>query len=215
MCTASFKFGLPPLPIRAPDPACLLTKGVLYTAASLPAALSWRSAIPARRAGLTEPKGHNMPFYETVLIARSDITQQQVEAVADTIATNLGAEGGLVKKREYWGLRSLAYRIKKNRKAHYMLLGLDAQPPSIKEMERQLGLDENILRFMTLRVEEIEEAPSAILLRKSDDRERSFRGPKPAGRFDSGRKRGYDEREEFRARSGGDDAPRHESADME
>ena len=156
-----------------------------------------------------------MPFYETVLIARSDITQQQVEAVADTIAANLEGEGGSVKKREYWGLRSLAYRIKKNRKAHYMLLSLDAQSPSIKEMERQLGLDENILRFMTLRIEEIEEAPSAILLRKSDDRERSFRGPKPAGRFDSGRKRGYDEREEFRARAGGDDAPRHDSADME
>jgi small subunit ribosomal protein S6 len=67
-------------------------------------------------------------------------------------------------------------------------------------MERQLGLNEDILRFMTIRVEEIEEAPSAILSRKSDDRERSFRGPKPAGRFESGRRRGYDDREEFRAR---------------
>ncbi len=141
-----------------------------------------------------------MPLYECVLIARNDVTQQQVEAVADTIATQLEGEGGSVKKREYWGLRSLAYRIKKNRKGHYMLLGLDAKAPSINEMERQLGLNEDILRFMTIRVEEINDEPSAILSRKSDDRERSFRGPKPAGRFESGRKRGFDDREEFRAR---------------
>ena len=141
-----------------------------------------------------------MPLYECVLIARNDVTQQQVEAVADGIAATLETEGGAVKKREYWGLRGLAYRIKKNRKGHYMLLGLDAKPAFITEMERQLGLNEDILRFMTIRVDEIEEAPSAILSRKSDDRERSFRGPKPAGRFDSGRRRSFDDREEFRAR---------------
>jgi small subunit ribosomal protein S6 len=146
-----------------------------------------------------------MPLYECVLIARNDVTQQQVEAVADGIAANLEAEGGAVKKREYWGLRSLAYRIKKNRKGHYMLLGLDAPPASIKEMERQLGLNEDVLRFMTLRIDEIEEAASAILSRKSDERERSFRGPKPAGRFDSGRRRGFDDREEYRARPERDD----------
>ncbi len=141
-----------------------------------------------------------MPLYECVLIARNDVTQQQVEAVADTIAAQLDADGGTVPKREYWGLRSLAYRIKKNRKGHYMLLGLDAKPASINEMERQLGLNEDVLRFMTIRVEEITEEPSSILSRKSDDRERTFRGPKPAGRFESGRKRGFDDREEFRAR---------------
>jgi len=141
-----------------------------------------------------------MPLYECVLIARNDVTQQQVEGVADNIATQLEAEEGAVKKREYWGLRGLAYRIKKNRKGHYMLLGLDAKPAFITEMERQLSLNEDILRFMTVRVDEIEEAPSAILSRKSDDRERSFRGPKPAGRFESGRRRGFDDREEFRAR---------------
>ncbi len=143
-----------------------------------------------------------MPLYECVLIARNDVTQQQVEGIADIIAAQFEPEGGEVKKREYWGLRSLAYRIKKNRKGHYMLLGLDAKPASMNEMERQLGLNEDVLRFMTIRVDEIEEAPSAILSRKSDDRERGFRGPKPAGRFDSGRKRGYDDREEFRARDG-------------
>ena len=141
-----------------------------------------------------------MPLYEFVLIARNDVTQQQVDGLADQITAQLEADGGSVKKREYWGLRSLAYRIKKNRKGHYVLLGLDAKPASVQEMERQLRLNEDVLRFLTLRVEEIEEAPSAILSRKSDDRERSFRGPKPAGRFDSGRKRGYDDREEFRAR---------------
>ena len=163
-----------------------------------------------------------MPLYEVVFIARNDVTQQQVEAIADTIGAQVDADAGLapapvaegekavfasVKKREYWGLRSLAYRIKKNRKGHYMLLAMDAKPASIVEMERQLGLNEDVLRFMTIRLETIDENPSAILSRKSDDRERSFRGPKPAGRFDSGRKRGYDDREEFRAR---DESPRDE-----
>jgi small subunit ribosomal protein S6 len=155
-----------------------------------------------------------MPLYETVFIARNDVTQQQVEAIADAIGAQLDADKGIapaaegeeprpsasVKKREYWGLRSLAYRIKKNRKGHYMLLGIDAEPASVLEMERQLRLNEDVLRFMTLRIETVDEAPSAILSRKSDDRERGFRGPKPSGRFDSGRKRGYDDREEFRAR---------------
>ena len=145
-----------------------------------------------------------MPLYECVLIARNDVTQQQVETVADTIAESLATDGGEVKKHEYWGLRSLAYRVKKNRKGHYMLLGMDAKPAFISEMERLLRLNEDVLRFMTLRVEEITEEPSAILSRKSDDRERGFRGPKPAGRFESGRKRGFDDREEYRARPEGD-----------
>ena len=143
-----------------------------------------------------------MPLYECVLIARNDVTQQQVEAIADTVAAQLEGDGGSVKKREYWGLRSLAYRIKKNRKGHYMLLGLDAKPATLTEMERQLGLNEDVLRFLTIRVDEIEEGPSAILQRKADDRgdRGAFRGPRPTGRFDSGRKRGFDDREEFRAR---------------
>ena len=140
-----------------------------------------------------------MPLYECVLIARNDATQQQVDALADQITAGMEAAGGAVKKREYWGLRNLAYRIKKNRKGHYLLLGLDALPPAVNEMERQLRINEDVLRFLTIRVPAIEEAPSAILSRRSDDRERGFRGPKPAGRFNSGRRR-YDEREEFRAR---------------
>jgi small subunit ribosomal protein S6 len=141
-----------------------------------------------------------MPLYETVVIARSEITQAQADAVADAVTAQLETDGGAVKKREYWGLRSLAYRIKKNRKGHYILLGVEAPPPAVREMERQLTLNEDVLRFMTVRVEDISEEPSVILSRKSDDRDRGFRGPKPAGRFETGRKRGFDEREEFRAR---------------
>src|SRR5579883_3489311 len=115
-----------------------------------------------------------MPLYECVLIARNEVTQQQVEAIADTVAAQFEADGSgsTIQKREYWGLRSLSYRIKKNRKAHYMLLGLDAKPASLNEMERQLRLNEDVLRFMTIRVDEIEEGPSAVLSKKSDDRER-------------------------------------------
>lgn len=168
-------------------------------------------ALPCRARGIAlgyagtqaglQPKGSLMPLYECVLIARNDVTQQQVEAIADQIGTDLDTDGGAVKKREYWGLRGLAYRIKKNRKAHYMLLGLDAKPAFITEMERQLRINEDVLRFQTLRVDEIEEAPSAILTRKSDERERGFRGPRPTGRFDGAKRRNpYDDREEFRAR---------------
>ncbi|WP_135467894.1 30S ribosomal protein S6 [Crenalkalicoccus roseus] len=145
-----------------------------------------------------------MPLYECVFIARNDVTQQQVEAIADQMAAALGEQGGEVRKREYWGLRGLAYRIKKNRKGHYMLLGVSAPPAAMQEVERQLGLHEDVLRSLTVRVEAIEEGPSAILSRRSEDRERErgFRGPRPAGRFASGRGgRERDEREEFRARS--------------
>ncbi|MBV9756745.1 MAG: 30S ribosomal protein S6 [Alphaproteobacteria bacterium] len=156
-----------------------------------------------------------MPLYECVFIARNDVTQQQVDGIADHIAQLMETDGGAVKKREYWGLRTLAYRIKKNRKGHYMLLGLDAKPAAVLEMERQLKLNEDVLRFLTLRVGAIDEAPSAILTRKADDRERGFRGPKPAGRFESGRRRGYDEREEFRARDRERERPEGEAAPAE
>jgi small subunit ribosomal protein S6 len=141
-----------------------------------------------------------MPLYECVFIARNDVTQQQVETIAEQMAAVIGEAGGEVKKREYWGLRGLAYRVKKNRKGHYMLLGIEAPPAAMQEVERQLGLNEDVLREMTIRIEAIDDAPSAILAKRADDRERGFRGPKPAGRFSSGRGRG-DDREEFRARS--------------
>jgi len=144
-----------------------------------------------------------MPLYETVLIARNDLTQAQVETIADQVTDIVGAAGGGVRKREYWGLRGLAYKIKKNRKAHYLLMGLDCSPDAEKEIARQLGLHEDVLRHLTLRVETIDDAPSAILAKRGEDRERDrgFRGPRPAGRFGSGRGRERgDDREEFRAR---------------
>jgi small subunit ribosomal protein S6 len=139
-----------------------------------------------------------MPLYECVLLARNDLTQQQVEAIADQIAAITAEYGGEVKKREYWGLRTLAYKIKKNRKAHYMLVGLDCPSATEREIDRQLRLNEDVLRHLTVRVEELDDQPSAMLSKRSDDR--GFRGPKPAGRFASGRGRERDEREEFRAR---------------
>ena len=147
-----------------------------------------------------------MSLYECVLIARNDVTQQQVEGIVDGIARQLETDGGAMVKREYWGLRSLAYRIKKNRKGHYMLMGLDAKPDFVSEMERQLRLNEDVLRFLTLGVDGIEEGPSAILSRKAEERDRNFRGPKPPSRFDGNRRRSFGDREEFRAReASGDD----------
>lgn len=138
-----------------------------------------------------------MPLYECVFIARNDVTQQQVEDIANGVASLIENEEGSVQKREYWGLRNLAYRVKKNRKGHYMLLGVDAKATTIKEIERQLNLNEDVLRFMTLRLDAIDEAPSAILSRKGDDsrdrsdrsdRSSSSRSSKSSGRYESGRK---------------------------
>ncbi|MDF7673968.1 30S ribosomal protein S6 [Acetobacteraceae bacterium ESL0709] len=132
-----------------------------------------------------------MPLYETVLIARNDVSQAQVEGLVETITAQLAEQEGKVLKREFWGLRTLAYRIKKNRKGHYVLLGIDASITAVREMERQLSLNEDVLRVLTLRVEEIDDTPSPILSRKGDDRgERgaSRGGPRAGGgRFESGR----------------------------
>lgn len=146
-----------------------------------------------------------MPLYETVFIARNDVTQAQVEAIAEMAAAIVAEGGGEVKKREYWGLRALAYRIKKNRKGHYMLISMEVAAPALSEMERQLGLNEDVLRSMTIRIDALDEAPSAILSKRGEERERDrgFRGPRPPGRFGSGRTGGgreRDDREEYRAR---------------
>ena len=122
-----------------------------------------------------------MPFYECVLIARSDITPQQVETLADQMAAVVAEGGGSVGKKEYWGLRNLAYRIKKNRKGHYLLMNIDAPHPAVAEMERQLRLNEDILPFLTVRVEARDEGPSAIVARGGRD-ERGERGGRSADR---------------------------------
>lgn len=118
-----------------------------------------------------------MPLYESVFIARQDISAQQADALADTFSDLISQNGGKVEKRETWGLRSLAYKIKKNRKGHYVLFNLDAPAEAVHEMERQMRLHEDILRYMTIRVDELEEGPSAAMrTRHGDDRGRRGRG---------------------------------------
>ena len=109
-----------------------------------------------------------MPLYECVFIARNDVTQQQVETIADNIGTTLGEHGGAVVKREYWGLRNLAFRMKKNRKGHYVLMNISAPAAAVAEMERNMRINEDILRHMTVRVEALEEGPSMMLQRRDE-----------------------------------------------
>ena len=116
-----------------------------------------------------------MPFYECVILARQEVSAPQVEALIDEMAGVLAQGGGSVAKKEFWGLRNIAYRVKKNRKAHYVLLNLDSPAPAVKEMERQMSLNEDVLRFLTLRVEELEEGPSAMMQAKNSRDERPRR----------------------------------------
>ena len=92
-----------------------------------------------------------MPLYEHIFLARQDVSPQQVEELTNTLTSVIDQNGGKVTKNEYWGLKSLSYRIKKNRKAHYSLLNIDAPAPAVAEMERQMRINEDILRFMTVR----------------------------------------------------------------
>jgi small subunit ribosomal protein S6 len=110
-----------------------------------------------------------MSLYELVFICRQDISQQQVEGLTVNLTTILAEQGGSVEKTEYWGLRSLAYRVRKNRKGHYSLLNITADHTAISEMERQMSLNDDILRFMTIRVEELDAEPSAPLSSKNKD----------------------------------------------
>jgi len=111
-----------------------------------------------------------MPLYETVFIARQDVSAKQVEDMAASFSKIVNDNGGQTKRIESWGLRTLAYRIKKNRKGHYTLLHFDAPPKAIAEMERNMRLNEDVLRFMTVRIEKLPEGPSAILKSSDDDR---------------------------------------------
>ena len=126
-----------------------------------------------------------MRLYESVFIARQDITAAQVESMADEFANIITSAGGSIKKREYWGLRSLAYRIKKNRKGHYIMFNIETGPEALAEYERVIGLNEDVLRFLNIRIDEVEDGPSIIIQAKS---ERPSRGP----RGDSGSARDAD-----------------------
>ena len=113
-----------------------------------------------------------MPLYETVIIARQDISSQQVETLTEAASAFISDGGGKVAKVEQWGLRNLAYKIKKNRKGHYVLLNIDAPADAMKEMERNLRLNEDVLRHMTIKVDELEEGDSVMLQSRSSRPER-------------------------------------------
>lgn len=116
-----------------------------------------------------------MAFYENVFIARQDISTAQVEAMAAQFTDIIKAQGGEVSKTEQWGLRNLTYRIKKNKKGHYVLLNITASGAAIAEMERNMRIHEDILRYLTVRVEKLDEGQSAILVNK-DRGDRPERG---------------------------------------
>ena len=131
-----------------------------------------------------------MALYEHVYMARQDVTAQQVETMTETFKGILTAHGGTVAKHEYWGVKSLAYKVKKNRKAHFTLLNINAPSAAVQEMERQMGISEDVLRFITIKVEAHEDGPSAMLRKRDDDDrgDRPDRGGRPGGggRFDRG-----------------------------
>ncbi len=138
-----------------------------------------------------------MPLYEHVFLARQDLAQAQVDAMTENATRIITEGGGRVAKTESWGLRSIAYRIAKNRKAHYVCLDIDAPAPAIAELERQTGINEDIIRYMTVRVDKHEEGPSAMMRRgdrdrdrrsgRDGDRDRSDRDRGPRGDRDGGR----------------------------
>ena len=126
-----------------------------------------------------------MPLYEHVFLARQDVTAQQVEELAaqykGVIETN---QGKLVGEPEYWGVKTLTFRIKKNRKAHFAMLRIDAPPAAVAEMERQERINEDVIRFLTIRVEAHDEGPSIMLQKRDRDERRSRRDRGEGGEFD-------------------------------
>ncbi|MCL6678384.1 30S ribosomal protein S6 [Sphingomonas sp. RG327] len=135
-----------------------------------------------------------MPLYEHVFLARQDLAQAQVDALAENATKILTDNGGKVVKTETWGLKSLAYRIAKNRKAHFVMLDVDAPPAAVAELERQTNINEDVIRFMTIRVDAHEEGPSAMMRReqRSGRGERGERGD----RGDRGERSGFRARDE-------------------
>jgi small subunit ribosomal protein S6 len=115
-----------------------------------------------------------MPLYEHIFLARQDVTAQQVETMIDQYKGVVESNGGKVEKTEMWGVKSLAYRIKKNRKAHFAMFNLDAPAAAVAEMERQMRISEDILRFMTIRVDALDSEPS-VMMQKRDRDERKER----------------------------------------
>lgn len=133
-----------------------------------------------------------MPYYEHVFLARQDLAQAQVDALAENAAKIIESQEGKVTRVESWGLRNLAYKIAKNRKAHYVMLHVDAPAGVIAELERQTAINEDVIRYMTVRVDALENEPSVMMRKNERDRER--RGGE--GRGDRGDRGPRREREE-------------------
>ncbi|ARC35634.1 30S ribosomal protein S6 [Paracoccus yeei] len=148
-----------------------------------------------------------MPLYEHVLIARQDLSNTQAEGLIEHFSTVLADNGGKVVENEYWGVRTLAYKINKNRKGHYAFLRSDAPSAAVQEMERLARLHDDVMRVLTVRVDEHKEGPS-IQMQKRDERERGDRGD----RGDRGERR---DRDGDRGDRGGRDGERRERRDRD
>jgi small subunit ribosomal protein S6 len=137
-----------------------------------------------RASAIGQDEGQDMALYEHVFLARQDLAQAQVDAMAENAKKIIDDNNGRVVKTENWGLRSLAYKIAKNRKAHYVMLEIDAPGDVVAELERQTQINEDVIRYMTVKVEGHEEGPS-VMMRKSD-RDRERRGDREGGRPERG-----------------------------
>jgi small subunit ribosomal protein S6 len=146
-----------------------------------------------------------MPLYEHVFLARQDVSGQQVEALVEQFKSVIEQNGGKVAKVEPWGLKSLTFRIRKNRKAHFTLMNIDAPPAAVSEMERQQRINEDVLRVLTIRVDELEEGPSAMMQKRDRD-DRGDRGDRFGDR-DRGPRRDRGDRDR------GDRPPRRDDRD--
>ena len=142
-----------------------------------------------------------MPLYEHVFLARQDVSQQQVDALTNEYKEIITEGGGNVGRVEYWGLKSLAYKIKKNRKAHYTSLNIDAPHAAVAEMERRMSLSTDVLRFITIKVDAHEDEPS-IQMKKGNDRDDRRGGPRGGG--SGGPPRGHGPRGDGPRGGGGD-----------
>ena len=128
-----------------------------------------------------------MSLYESIFIARQDISGAQVDTLADTFTQLVTDNGGEVKKREYWGLRNLAYRMRKDRKGHYVLFNIDAPPAAIAELERTMRINEDVIRYLTIRVDALDDGPSVIMQSRGSRDDRQRRGAGDRERYGDGR----------------------------
>src|ERR1700760_2305050 len=158
-----------------------------------------------RRRSTPTQERTSMPLYEHVFLARQDASTQQVEELTTQMTGIVEQAGGKVTKTENWGVRSLTYRMNKNRKAHFVLLNIDAPSAAVAEIERQERISEDVIRYLTVRVEELEEGPSAMMRKADRDRERDDRGGGFRGDREGGGFRGDRDGGGFR---GGDRGPR-------